>query len=495
MRALLRFDASKDQGLGHLVRSMAIADAALAAGWDIEVCGDVQNAVGAAMIAERFLPVHPAPTGPGALAQLAASRGAALVHVDSYQPQGSLREALGEADIRLSSMEDGINGRRAADLVLDPSPASASSYRASDGSFRMLRGAEAIPLRELILALRTTQVPAPQSLDLNVLVVMGGTDARDLTKYLVEGWLAAGSGGQCHVVGQQGLVESWGLPESANVIAHAPGPEVPLLFPAMDLVITAAGTTIWELAYLGVPMAIAQVVENQRDNYEYAVSRSMAAGLGSFADGKPPRDDTIAILRDLRESKAARVTLAATARRMVDGKGSRNIVGAWSALMSLPQTPTARQAAISDAPILFDWRNEAAVRSVSRNLAELDWGGHVIWLQKVLADPARELFVVEDSNEAIGTVRFDAMGKEPAMWEVSITVSPHARGRGLGRAVLAAGEDLMGALHPGSRFFAEMLESNEASYRLFHSSGYAGPLEIKDGRHWHALTKTVRTHD
>jgi len=495
MRALLRFDASKDQGLGHLVRSMAIADAALAAGWDIEVCGDVQNAVGAAMIAERFIPVHPAPTSAKLLAQLAASRGADLVHVDSYQPQGSLRQALGEAGIRLSSMEDGINGRRPADLVLDPSPGSVSSYRASDGSFRMLRGAGAIPLRELILSLRTAQLPGNESPDLNVLIVMGGTDARDLTKYLVEGWLATGSGGQCHVVGQRGLVESWGLPESANVIAHAPGPDVPLLFPAMDLVITASGTTIWELAYLGVPMAIAQVVENQRDNYDYAVSRSMAAGLGSFVDGKPARDDIIATLRNLRESKASRDILSATARRIVDGNGGRNIVGAWSALMNLPQTPTARQAAISDASILFDWRNEAAVRSVSRNLAELDWGGHVSWLQKVLADPARELFVVEDSNEAIGTVRFDATAAEPALWELSITVSPHSRGRGLGRAVLAAGEALMGTLHPGSRFFAEMLESNEASYRLFHSAGYTGHIEVKDGQHWHALTKTVRIQD
>lgn len=489
MRVILRFDASKNQGLGHLVRSMAVADAAIARGWDVEVCGDIESPAGLAMMADRDLKHHPRPLDAAGLAELALSRDGSIVHIDTYATQGNLREVLGAAGISLSSMEDGSNGRRPADLVIDPSPGSELLFRPYDGSLRLYRGSKAVALRESILSMANATTTAPVGDLRRILIIMGGTDASDLTEFMLRCWLETGLEAECNVVAQPGAFASWNAGMLQNVVVHAAGPNVPDLFPNMDLVITAAGTTIWELAHLETPMAILQIIENQHENYNYATLNGMAVGLGSVVDGMPERASIIRTLNAVGSSVSVRAELAQGARKIIDGSGSRNIVQQWTLLADSPMGPAARPATIDDASTLFEWRNDASVREVSRKSGELSWTGHVTWLAGALSNAARLLFIVEDGGAPIGTVRFDAQEPSTGRWEVSITVSPLVRGRGKGHTVLAAGEKAMFASHPEAQLFAEMLESNEASYRLFKAAGYSGSIKVVEGQRWRSLDR------
>lgn len=489
MLAILRFDASKDQGLGHLVRSMALADAAIASGWSVEVCGNIENPAGLEMIAGRTETIYPAPRTSPELAHLAVRRRAHIVHIDSYEEQIGLREAFGAAGIPVSSMEDGTNGRRPADLVVDPSPSSELSFRPGDGSMRLFRGLKAIPLRRSILNMARPTNGTPMGHCQRVMIVMGGTDARNLTNFMVQCWLDTGLDAECHVVAQPNALKSCDPAVVQKLVVHEPGPHIPALFPEMDLVVTASGTTIWELAYLGTPMAIVQVVENQDENYRYATSQGMAAGLGSLVDGSLSHADVVGTLQKLGSSSHLRGGLSASAQHLVDGTGSRNILAQWSQLAASPTRAAARVATVDDASILFEWRNDAAVRDVSRNSGELSWEGHVAWLQSVLATPSRWLLIVESERNPIGTVRFDAQEPSTERWEVSITLSPHVRGQGMGKAVLAAGEAFLADVHPTAKLFAEMLETNEASHRLFKTAGYSGSIVVVDGQRWYSLEK------
>ncbi|MCQ9163669.1 GNAT family N-acetyltransferase [Arthrobacter sp. STN4] len=468
---------------------MALADEALASGWSIEVCGDIDNPTGLEMIAARTEIVHPAPRNSDELASLALCRKANLVHIDTYKEHVGLREILNASGIPLSSMEDATNGRRAADLIVDPSPASELSFRPDDGSMRLFRGLKAIPLRRSILNLGTASTDPSEGRRLRVMIVMGGTDAKNLTNYMVQCWLDTGLDAECHVVAQPEAFRSLDANIRRVLTVHDPGPDIPRFFPEMDLIVTASGTTIWELAYLGTPMAVLQVVDNQNENYQFATSQGMAIGLGSVVAGLPPRQDVIQRLRHVGTSMSVRGTLARQAQSLVDGLGSRNIIAQWSQVAAPPVGPVARLATVDDASILFEWRNDPTVRGVSRNARELTWEGHIAWLQKVLASPLRLLFIVESGRKPIGTVRFDAHDTDAQRWEVSITIAPSLRGRGLGNAVLASGEAFLFTLQPEARLFAEMLESNEASYRLFTTAGYSGSIVVAKGHRWHSLDK------
>jgi RimJ/RimL family protein N-acetyltransferase len=93
-----------------------------------------------------------------------------------------------------------------------------------------------------------------------------------------------------------------------------------------------------------------------------------------------------------------------------------------------------RPATIQDAEMLFEWRNDTKTRSWSRNSAEVVREEHASWLTKTLNDACRNLFVAEENGVPVGTVRADLAG---GVYELSWTVAPNARGRGVAKRMVA----------------------------------------------------------
>ena len=141
----------------------------------------------------------------------------------------------------------------------------------------------------------------------------------------------------------------------------------------------------------------------------------------------------------------------------------------------------ARRATEADADLLLRWRNDPVTRRWSRIRDPVALDDHRRWLASVLTDPDRLLLVVERDGEPVGTVRLDR--HEPA-WEVSITLAPEHRGRGLAAEVLAAGE----AQVSGVTVVASVHRDNAASLALFRRAGY---LERPEPGPFAMLTKAL----
>ena len=148
----------------------------------------------------------------------------------------------------------------------------------------------------------------------------------------------------------------------------------------------------------------------------------------------------------------------------------------------------AREATEADADLLLGWRNDPRTRQVSRSTGLIPLDEHLAWLRGVLASPERLLYVVELDGAPVGTVRFDRDG-EPDIWEVSITLAPESRGRGLSAAVLAEGERAVTAAHDVRFLLATVHEDNAASGALFDRAGYTEAAPAVDG--FRQLRKTV----
>jgi RimJ/RimL family protein N-acetyltransferase len=196
--------------------------------------------------------------------------------------------------------------------------------------------------------------------------------------------------------------------------------------------------------------------------------------------GEPPHAEIEDRVAALAEPLAAQDSLRSQATRLtaaVDGLGTWRIVSAWEQLLEDPPASepglelelVARSAAIDDARILFDWRNDRTTREASRDSEEVEWNPHLSWLTRTLADEARRLLVIESAGVPVATCRWDHRGD--ADWEVSITVAPHARGRGLASGVLTAAERALDIPSP-VRMLAVVRAENEASTRLFRRAGY-----------------------
>ncbi|WP_328605741.1 GNAT family N-acetyltransferase [Amycolatopsis sp. NBC_00345] len=173
----------------------------------------------------------------------------------------------------------------------------------------------------------------------------------------------------------------------------------------------------------------------------------------------------------------------------------------------------ARDATEADAELLLAWRNDPRTRLASRTSDVIALEDHVRWLRGVLASPDRLLLVVEAAGEPVGTVRFDAVPfdtarfdtsqfdtsqfdaarfdrERPGEWEVSITLAPESRGRGLARAVLTKGERVLAERQDVRAILASVHRDNAASAALFERAGYRESAPAGDGFRWLRKTHT-----
>lgn len=449
---LLRADGGPSIGVGHVSRCLAFAEAASARGWRPVFVGDLG---GATWLAERFaaldVPVLPSAAFPDVPAD--------VVLVDHYG-LGELPEVRARA--RLVSLEDGHYGRRAADVVVDSSLAVAP--RPADGSAVLLAGPRYAPVRADVVAARRARSGAGDPP--RVVVVMGG-------------------GAAAPTVGAAlSALRDTGLPMSVRAVAAgevplpapAPGqhfevcpptPALPTLLAEADLAVSAAGVTLTELCCIGVPAALVQLVDNQAAGYRAALAQGLAAGLGT-PDELPASTDT---LRELLRDPARRDALAGAAAATVDGDGAARVLDA--------ATLEVREATPSDADALLAWRNDPETLAWSRGHQPVARPIHESWLAAAIEDPDRLVLVVERAGRGLGTVRFDRVAD--ATWEISITVAPENRGRGLASKILTVGEGALHARAGVGTVLANVHEDNKASVALFHRSGYQPADRPADG--------------
>jgi N-acetylneuraminate synthase len=149
----------------------------------------------------------------------------------------------------------------------------------------------------------------------------------------------------------------------------------------------------------------------------------------------------------------------------------------WDDLGSRPTggpSLTLTAATSADSELLLAWRNDPLTRAMSVNQHEVSVDEHARWLASILEDDARWLMLVRMDEQAIAVVRLDARGADAR--ELSLTLAPEARGRGLAKDVLLAAE-----AHARSRgvrhLLARILPGNARSIAAFKRAGYYGFAE------------------
>lgn len=481
--AVIRCDASAEGGIGHLVRAISVAAAAREAGWSAVLAGSISSPLAERLLAESGLDVVAAPADLGILA---AEQGATVVHVDNYDIGRDALMQVRASGAVLSSMEDGAFGRRPADVVVDSTIRAERIGRPADGSPVELLGIEYAPMRSQVVAAREARAASAPPLGdaADVLIVMGGTDATGAAGTVAAICTSAEGIGRVSVIAPERGWDAVRAAAGEGVELLAPSPAFLDRARAADLVVSAAGTTSWELACIGVPSLLVAVVENQHAGYEAALAEGISRGLGALeevrADPAAARARLESAVADLRAGRS----WESTARSAVDGRGADRIVAAWGDVLAArigeAQEPlSARRAREEDSLLLLRWRNDPTTRAVSRSSEPVAWQDHDAWFQRTLRNDQRELYVVERGEAPVGTVRFDAHAESE--WEVSITLAPEARGHGLARPVLAAGERTFDAGHPGTTVIASVLPGNVPSQRLFARAGYALDPTRDDG--------------
>ena len=102
--------------------------------------------------------------------------------------------------------------------------------------------------------------------------------------------------------------------------------DMPALMRDVDLAVAAAGTTVWELAYMGVPMLLGSTVEAERVLARRLAREKGCVYIGDFSERTP--EHLAREIATLIDDAALRRDLVAAAGTLVDGKGGERIVSA-----------------------------------------------------------------------------------------------------------------------------------------------------------------------
>ncbi|GAA3185729.1 PseG/SpsG family protein [Nonomuraea roseoviolacea] len=313
-RVGVRCDAGAGRGVGHLVRCVALAEELRGRGVEVSFLGDLAGSAWArAQLLARGLPLVPAPDGPGRLAELVGDLRLDAVVLDSYDLAPGTGARVRQTGAAVLAIVDGDPLGQEADVYLDQNLG--AELRPFPLLAERLAGVRYALLRDSVRGLR--RVAGPRGDVPRVLCFFGGTDSAGVTPAWAEALGATGMPFRATVVSPRPFAAD------GPITVIPPTDRLPELMAEADLVLTAAGSTIWELLYLGVPAALTWVTGNQLIGYEALVGGGIAAGLGP-APGPAATEMLARLLADpgLREEYGRRGS------GLVDGKGRERVADA-----------------------------------------------------------------------------------------------------------------------------------------------------------------------
>ena len=126
---------------------------------------------------------------------------------------------------------------------------------------------------------------------------------------------------------------------------------------------------------------------------------------------------------------------------------------------------TLRPATMADAAVLLSWKNDPVTRAMSIDGKQISAQEHAAWLSGVLASRTVRLYVAQHDGKPAGTVRAEFTEDST---ELSWTVAPELRGRGLGKAIVATALRYL-----SGKVVARIKEDNAASISIAKHAGFS----------------------
>lgn len=336
---IIRVDGNREIGSGHVMRCCAVAYAAGCRGIGVRFL--VSDGDSAAMLVEQgfeaevvggdFRRLIVADARP--ILDVVSSAAAYGVLVDSYAATdgflAELARACHERGVALAYIDDGFRFeggcssspvRFPVDVVVNygfaaDSAAYADAYAGTQTS--LLIGPSFAPLRS---GFRPSGYEAAAKVS-SILVTTGSTNPDRILERFASCCRKAVPDAEVHVV--VGRSARFCAPYDERVVLHHSPRNMRTLMLASDLVVSAAGTTLYELASLGLPTVAVPIIENQSAN----ISGWSRLGLGPCVSTIEWKDgELVSIARHLALSKDERMACSEKLIKTCDGDGALRIV-------------------------------------------------------------------------------------------------------------------------------------------------------------------------
>lgn len=259
--ALFRFEANFSIGAGHAIRSCVIADELVERGWSCKII-TTQDTYDFIPALSRFERIDPDDE---------VSQKADLLVVDHYGLDQDYESKMREFVRKIMVIDDLANRRHDCDILLDQTYGrAADDYKSLVPSHcEILTGINYVLLRKEIRQMRDKALEKRRNTTKveRILVSLGGSDPKKYALKALEVIVKSEFQGKVDVVlgftsANREALEVYAIEHKLDVTFHVNADMAQLMYDA-DLCIGAAGSSVWERLYLGLPQVLIQTADNQ----------------------------------------------------------------------------------------------------------------------------------------------------------------------------------------------------------------------------------------
>ena len=335
---IVRADAGAQAGAGHVMRCLALMQAWRARGGvPVLVAADCPSGIVDRVKASADARIATVSAKAGSFADadetaaIAARFDAAWVVVDGYGFPPSYVDRLQRAGLRVLLIDDlGECGRTGADIVLNQNMhASVALYRSESESTRRLLGLDYFLLREEFWPWRGwVREISPKARRIGI--VLGGADPAGQTRRLIHALdderfkdievdVIAGPANPL-----LGEIRAAAAAATMKVTVNACVSNMARFLKVVDLLVSTAGVTAWEAAFLSTPMVLGTVGPQ-----EEALAGCLANARGCIHVGPFHLLDDAAFASQVHAlvlDQSARSALASVCSGLIDGRGAERVI-------------------------------------------------------------------------------------------------------------------------------------------------------------------------
>jgi UDP-2,4-diacetamido-2,4,6-trideoxy-beta-L-altropyranose hydrolase len=222
-----------------------------------------------------------------------------------------------------------------------------------------------------------------------------------------------------------------------------------------QIAICAASTIAYEYCCVGGALFVIKTAENQSDSYKFLLKNNLA------------KDFKLDNLSNFNLHTVGE--MINSQKRFFQGNSQKNIKAVFNQFLVEDQI-SVRKAVIDDMEIYFNWANDPVVRKNSINKEPIEWSNHEKWFKNKLSDTNSFLFVFSLKDDLIGQLRFDFIEQ---IWLISFSVDEKYRGKGLAEIIVYKSiSELRKALDGHIKLKAQVQEDNVSSLKIFLHLGF-----------------------
>ena len=458
-----RVDGNEQIGLGHLIRSIALAQMLQNDYQAVFVCKEIPEAISNQLKDYGYI-LSIIENESGFLEVLNEND---IVVLDHYGLDSDYQEIIKKKGCKLVCIDDLHDKLFFADLIINHSPGINSFDYKAQIYTQFALGLEYVLLRPVFL--KAAKEDRMQKAIDTVFVCFGGSDSQNITQLTVD-ILKADTRFQKIIIVTGAAYSA--LPElqisvmgdERFSLQHAVDADtICSLIQQAGLAIVPASGILQEVLAVGCNVISGMYIANQENIFK------KYKALNAFVSAEFFSKESI-----LQAIDKVFDIPAVSDQKFIDGRSQERLLKYFKQFQ-IEEEASLRNAELNDVLKTFEWAVNSNIRQYSFNKNKIDFEDHENWFVNKIKDEACFYYLGFLDDQAFGSIRFDVDGDQA---NISYLVDPSYQNKGLGTILLKKGLELFikQSGRKVSTICGEVFFENSASVKIFQKLGYTVEL-------------------